>query len=257
MRTPTDRSSLAARVRTRRFQRRAVAAGLVLVALCALAALVAWGLSTRTPAWWRTLNPADPATLTRARALENGAVSLLTEPRSAAPWAVRITEADASAWLACRLPEWTASQSDLTWPPQVVQVQVRFAPAGILLAALIRAGADPPRLYSARLRPAISSAGDLSLTATSVGINSLRLPAALMLDPGPAGAPGRWLRTHDALPESLRARADLPALVSAILGQAPLTRAPAIRLADGRRVRILAALCTDGALELTCRTEPR
>lgn len=248
---------MSALVRLRRWQRRLVAAGLILAALCGVLAALAVALAASRPGWWRPLAPGDPAALVRARAVENGTVTLLTQARGDEPWTARLADADAAAWLACRLPEWAISQGRLgAWPPELAQVQVLFEEGTVLVSVEVRLRDGGRRVLSARLRPTVDRAGTLWLTASSVGVGRLRLPAGLMLAEGPEGAPGRWLRPDGPLADGLPAGVRGRDIARVLLGESPLARAPALRLADGRRVRVLGVRVVPGFLELTCRTEP-
>ena len=244
-------------MRLRRWRRRLVAAGLALAALCGAGAASAVGLAASRPGWWREISPNDPGALLRARAVENGTVTLLTQARGNEAWTVRLADTDAAAWLACRLSEWATSQGRLAaWPAELSQVQVLFEDGAVLVSAEVRLREGGTRVFSARLRPTVDAAGALWLRASSVGVGRLRLPAGLMLAEGPEGAPGRWLRPDRALADGLPGGVSGRDVTRVLLGDVPLARLPALRLADGRRVRVLGVRVVPGFLELTCRTEP-
>ncbi|HYE01819.1 MAG TPA: hypothetical protein VD963_01155, partial [Phycisphaerales bacterium] len=66
--------------------------------------------------------------------------------------------------------------------------------------------------------------------------------------------------SDDVLPVALRRSPEARALLSALTGETPLTERPVLRLADGRRVRLLAvrsAAAEGGRLTLTFQTEGR
>lgn len=243
-------------MRLRRWRRRLVAAGLILAALCGVLAVCAVWLASSRPGWWRPPGRDDAATLVRARAVENGTVTLLTQARGDEAWTVRLADADAAAWLACRLSEWATSQAGLAaWPAELLQVQVRFEDATVLVGGEVRLREGETRVFSARLRPRVDAGGSLWLVATSVGVGRLRLPAGLMLAEGPEGTPGRWLRPERGLPDGLLRGVSGREVARVLLGEMPVAKAPALRLADGRRVRVLGVRVVPGFLELTFRTE--
>src|SRR6185503_15351844 len=87
-------------------------------------------------------DPSDPAAIQTARDVENSITSLVHQarppptphsppspPRDSEPgtWSIRMTEEEANAWLAARLPAWVANQSDeFTWPRDLSPPQVRL-----------------------------------------------------------------------------------------------------------------------------------
>ncbi|MFN0011992.1 MAG: hypothetical protein ACKVS8_10150 [Phycisphaerales bacterium] len=257
MRTPADHSTVSSLVRLVRWRRRFVAAVLVIAALTALAVGASFALAASPPPWWRPINPADPAILARARAVENGLVTVITEQRGPDPWVARIAEADASAWLASRLSEWTVTRGSLSrWPAEVRQVQAHFESGALVLGAHLRTGADDGRVVSVRLVPRMETDGSLFAPATSVRFGRLRVPAGLMVAEGATGAPARWLHARRYLPTDFHGRPEMDSLGRVLMGEVALARTPALRLSDGRVVRVLAVRAAEGFLEITCRTEP-
>ncbi|MFM1830473.1 MAG: hypothetical protein RLZZ558_813 [Planctomycetota bacterium] len=86
------------------------AAGVALLLLIPLAAVVAW-LAVAAPAWWRPVPASDAAAMERGAALEQGLAAAFTRVRPDAPdWSIRIRESDINDWLGTRLPAWLASR---------------------------------------------------------------------------------------------------------------------------------------------------
>jgi len=246
--------------RRRRFRRPWVAAGL---ALCAAgtAALAALALTRATPAWWRPIDPADPATIDAAQAVEHAVVRQLSALRPAASppatpdaswrsetWSVSLSQADANAWLAARLPRWLESREKrVLWPAGVREVRVGFGDGVVRLG--VRLAADGrEQIAVAHVAPDLRADGSLWLPASWFSIGRLPVPGAWALggaDPG------------DYLPADLARLPQVRRLADVLGGAAPLVNAAVIRLEDGRRVRLLRIAAREGRLELTCRTEKR
>jgi len=121
--------------------------------ITALIALAYWG-SRQPPSTWRdtttqattptrtrtptptptpTTDPSQnqsppPSADTLGRAVEDGLLSIITQPRPAGErWTMALDETSANAWLASRLPAWLASQPGISGlPPSVTGVQVAF-----------------------------------------------------------------------------------------------------------------------------------
>ncbi len=257
MRTPADHSTVSSLVRLVRWRRRFVAAVLLIAALSGVVVGACFWLAAGRPGWWRAIDPADPAVRARARAVENGLVTVLTEQRGTEPWVARIADADASAWLAARLSEWAVAGGPLErWPAEVLQVQARFEPGALVLGAHLQTGLGEGRVVSVRVAPRMDATGALFTRATSVRFGRLRVPARFVVAEGASAAPARWLRAQRYLPTDFQGRPEVESLARALLGEVPLAHAPALRLSDGRVVRVLGVRAADGVLEITCRTEP-
>lgn len=255
------------RSRTRR-RRALVWLGVILAAL-ATPIFGAYLLSRATPAWWTRAEqassievggvPADwPA---RAAEVENAVVAQLSLVRPgrwhadgvwrSEPWSVSISEADASAWLATRLPRWVKNrEGDSAWPPQVAQVRVAFTSDRIIAGAMLRNGGNASQIMGVEVHPYVDSVGALRVPATKVRIGRVALPAA-------------WLfgaitsRADDFIPKEVLETPTARAVSDALRGEAVLTRNAVIRLDDGRRVRVLNMSPQDGRMDLTFQTERR
>lgn len=245
-----------------------VAAGFIVVAVSTALVLVALALVQEQPGWWAVVDTTDPRTISTAEAVENGITTALTQVRGASasaddapgrPWSVFITTDQANAWLGVRLRRWLADQSeqgaiDFRWPDDLREVQVAFTRGHIHIGArVMRPGASVaasprPQVLAAVIRPMLDPDGALWFTAERVQIGRLPLPASWVL--------GRAGRGDDAAAE-LASRPQSRRLLAALAGQGPAVRRPTIRLADGRRVRLVAIAPTEGRLLLTCVTEQR
>jgi hypothetical protein len=263
--------------RRRLVRRRSVfiGAGLFLAGAITGGVIVAGWLADQRPVWWEAIDASNPRTMAVADAVENGAVDLLSRVRpserrspglmTSEPWTVKLTPEDANAWLAVRLPMWIRNQSEsFRWPSQVAQLQVDFRDDDIVLG--VRAQTHGVERYLwVTLDPTIDESGALWLRATWVHVGRLSLPASWFLPdslPAVTGGPGQPPASADTLvtkniPDDLRALPETGTLLAALNGGGPVAKNPTVRLADGRRVRILGLEAQDGALYVTCRTEIR
>lgn len=263
----------------RRFTTRRIliAAGFVVIALVTALSLVALALTQAQPRWWKPFDPSDSRTIATAEAVENGIATALTQVRQPAPnsrtaapdsalptaksWRVFITTDQANAWLNIRLKRWLNDQIEqgrigpgFKWPPEVGQVQVRFADGRIHIGARVTrdAGASPPaeQTLAAALRPQFHDDGSFWLLAETVSIGRLALPAGWVLPSSSSGAArGEAVADIGALPQTQR-------VLNALEGHAPVLSNPVIKLADGRRVRLLEIEAQSDRLVITCQTEP-
>lgn len=263
----------------RRWRRIAVAAGFIVTAIGAACILIGLALTQEDPRWWQAVDPTNPATIETAERVENGIASALTQVRSAssgrvgdaaadpaAPWKVFITTEQANAWLTVRLRRWLADQAEqgamnFRWPPQVSDVQVDFTGGRINIGARVlanRSRADAPspgrrgrpQTFAAALRPEFRPDGSLWLVAERVQIGRLSLPAGWVL--GSSGG------AQERVGEVSGELADLPQtqqVLAAMKGERAVLKRPVIKLADGRRVRLLAIEPIDGRVVVTCQTE--
>lgn len=276
--TPAPESSVALMSpavdpRRHRARRIAVAVGFVLVAISTAVVLIALALTRENPRWWTTVNPADPETIATAERVENGVTSALTQvrttnnaagPESAATaaWQVFITTEQANAWLNVRLRRWLVDQAeqgnlDFRWPEGVGQMQVSFQRGRIHLGAVITRptpGGGPPRsqTLAAALRPEFGPDGSLWMTAERIEIGRLAVPADWVIGSGEKTA----AKVADVSTELAR-QPQTERVLAAIRGERPVLSRPSIKLADGRRVRIVAIEPADDRLVFTCTTEQR
>jgi hypothetical protein len=264
-----------------------VAVGFVTVAVATATVLIALALAQENPRWWTSVDPADPHTIETAEAVENGITSALTQVRagtgaaggapSAAnvgpntPWRVFITTEQANAWLNVRLERWLTDQTeqgaiDFKWPSEVKQVQVSFEEGRIHVGARVtRPGTGPdgkprPQTVGASLRPEFGPDGALWLTAERIEIGRLPVPASWVL--GSAGKANGDQRKPSAgekkvgeVSDELARLPQTQKVIAAFKGERPVISRPLIKLADGRRVRLLSIEPMDGRLVITAQTE--
>jgi hypothetical protein len=200
------------------------------------------------------------------------------------PWSISISEVDASAWLAMRLPRWVKSRDgDAAWPPQVAQVRVAFTDDSIIAGALLggRGGGGDGRgggagggagrgrvggevqVLGVEFHPSIDSTGALRARASRVHVGRLPMPASWL-------ASTLTRRAAEFVPKETLASPPAQAISAALLkeddrggepgtdsGGAVITRDAVIRLDDGRRVRVLGLTPRDGRLEVRFQTERR
>lgn len=257
-----------------RARRIAVAVGFVLVAISTALVLIALALSQENPRWWVAVNPANPETVATAERVENGVTSALTQVRTAnnpaagpessatAAWQVFITTEQANAWLNVRLKRWLADQAeqgnlDFRWPEGVGEMQVSFQRGLIHLGAVITrpspgGGAPRTQTLAAALRPEFGSDGSLWMTAERIEIGRLAVPAGWVIGSGEKTA----AKVADVSTELAR-QPQTERVLAAIRGERPVLSRPSVKLADGRRVRIIAIEPVDDKLVFTCTTEQR
>jgi hypothetical protein len=268
-------------VRRRRSVAYRLARGVVVLALLAGASvLIAFGLSRARPGWWRDLDPQDKAVVDAALRVENGAATQLTKIRKSEPgvgavsepWTIKLSSADANAWLAARLRPWLESQEGAAafrWPKEVRRVEVEFDAGRIYIGASVtkRASTNEPdetprsQILTASLRPEFRDGG-LWLPAESMSVGRLSVPASWML-PGASenatstgGTPTkRGLAPN--VPDTLAKMPQMKELIAALSGGRPAMQSPIIKIGDGRRVKIMSLDARDGALYITCQTLSR
>lgn len=272
---PTSQPDPASLPTRRRSRRIAVAAGFILVTIGTAAVLMALALTQENPRWWVRVNPTDPATIATAERVENGITSALTEVRAAnntpdksaqpatAAWQVFITTEQANAWLNVRLKRWLADQAEqgnleFRWPESVGQLQVSFQHGRIHVGAVVTqpgsaAGAEPKtQTLAAALRPHFGDDGSLWMTAERIEIGRLPVPAGWVL----RSAANTQKKVADVSNELAR-QPQTERVLAAFRGERPVLTRPAVKLADGRRVRIVAIEPADDKLVITCMTEQR
>ncbi|MBS0195510.1 MAG: hypothetical protein JSR77_02010 [Planctomycetes bacterium] len=213
-----------------RWGRRVLLGALLLLILAGVALVWAWRLSATPPAWYAPAHAEVPRVAEAAKDIENAVTTQLSLVRDQAPWSVTVSEEDANAWLAARLPQWCRSR-EITLPGQMSEPSVAFVDGSAMLAATMHAGGSS-RVVSLDITPRIGENGALYAAATAARIGRVRAPLDTALS----------MMGSEKIAAMLR-------------GEAPVTEKPVVTLADGRRVRLLSIVPTSGGLEITCRTE--
>jgi hypothetical protein len=259
-----------------RLRRAAAFVALGLIAAAAILIAGAWGLTNSPPTWWRDLPPVDPQGTRIAEELENAVVNHLHAARppdasgfapdgswQSEAWSVSLQAADANFWLNSRLARWLSNREpSIDWNAVLVQTLAEFHDGRIWIGSKIRAGGTAAgggsaRVVAAVLRPEVRADGTLWLTAEDFTVGRLSVPPGWVLPVG--GDSARSMLSHVAgvpgVTGNLRDSDSVADIAGALAGSHPLAQEPALRLADGRRVRLLAVSITDDRLDLTCRTE--
>lgn len=220
--------------------------GVWLIGAAFFGGAVVYGLTLRAPSWFQS-GSGNASELRRvAQRLEN---RLITEAyrfrgapgigpggirKTGEDWRVRVTEEEATAWLAVKLGEWLANRDPPSRvPPSVSELQAHFANGRAWVAGRLD---DSVYTVSTGLR---AEADGLWLSGVRAGVGSLSMPVSWggMNLVGMKGTGGdEWLWR-------------------VATGREPLLAGGTIRLEDGRRVRIVGARILPGAVEVDCRTE--
>lgn len=223
-----------------------------MLGLCAAVAvsallMVAW-MTTMRPSWWPQLDAESAPTVDLAERVEHGVVRVCSQvrpdadgndPYASAVWTLRMTEDEANAWLAARLPRWIESrQGEWPWVRSIGRVRVRFEPDGLRIGAemLAEATGGDMRVMSVKGALAVDDAGKVLVSNASVSVGRVTVPAGAieMLMPDLAREQGILLR--------------------ALAGKGPLLERAELKLEDGRRVRVVGVRVSGGAIELDCVT---
>ena len=233
----------------------------VVIALLCGGVVLGISLASQSPRWWRRVDAADATTRSTAEEIEYAISEQLHASRAAriggTPppglwmselWGASITASDANAWLNVRLPKWLANEDEsLRWPDEIAEIQIDFGQGDIRLGARLLAG-EHERIVWATFTPDVHEDGSLWLRARHVHMGRLSVPAGWVL--GEAED-----LVNEFVPPELRNHPASKRLFEALAGRVPIAEAPTIRLADGRRVRLLAMQAFDGRLSVACQTE--
>lgn len=272
---PTEDTLSAGAMGRRRYRRIAVAAAFILVVVCTALVLIALALTQERPRWWVRVDPTSPETIATAEKVENGLASALTQVRETnmraaiepgteqadiAAWKIFVTTEQANAWLNVRLRRWLADQAeqgaiDFQWPAEIGQMQVSFQQGLIHVGAVVTRAPAPgaaPRAqtFAAALRPQFSDDGALWMTAERIEIGRLPLPAGWVL----GSASGTEKKLAD-VSSALASQPQTQRVLAAFRGERPVLSRPSVKLADGRRVRIIGVEPGNDRLTITCTTE--
>lgn len=230
----------------------------VILAVCILFGVMVT-LANADPSGWTSVDPHDPKNIASAQSLETAIVNQLHASRPAAAqqqqpgstwtsaaWTVSLKESDANVWFAASLPRWLAEQDPpILLPADVTEFQTRFTGDGVRLAARVSTGVGSHAI-SAEIRPEVRADGSLWIRMNSLALGRLPLPASWLVEEFTAKA--RSGRSSGAAP------AESDQLLRTLRGETPAVQNAVIRLADGRRVRLLRVEPKEGELWLTMQT---
>ncbi|MBM4107342.1 MAG: hypothetical protein FJ255_00755 [Phycisphaerae bacterium] len=239
-------------------------AGVVLVGATSVLLILLASLTVVSPGWFDPPGPDDGDARRIAQAVQGVVLTELTAVRAtdpvrtpddrgwaSEPWGLSLGHEEANAWLATLLPRWLANQEWGGAAESVEVAQVRFRGSSVDLGVRVRSG-ETTRVLSARFRPFVDKEGGLWIPAERLAIG--RLPIPLDWASGQARrAADRYLPRGSA--GDPKARALVARLLGALDGRTPITEVPAIRLEDGRRVRLLSLSVENGTLKAVFRTE--
>lgn len=225
--------------------------------------LVGSRFSAKDPSWWRRgLTPSSA----NALALETGLLDQVSRverkgqaiPNASPgqvkwrsePWRMSMQAQDANSWLTVQLPKWLASrQPPVAWPEEIAEIQTQFEEGVIHLGVRLKHG-DRERIITATVEPYVDADGSLWLPARRVSLGAMPIPPSWILGHARDAGGSMFPLALSTLPETR-------AMFDAFLGNRPIVNDAVMRLADGRRVRLVRIIPRDGKLDLTCRTEAR
>lgn len=211
--------------------RRTAAVGLVVFLLgVSVFSWMAWRRSWQTPEWWSPL----PSGIEVARSAEQFEQRVINEGHRVRgledSWDLVIDEAGANGWLSTRLMDWMRSQvPPVSLGEGVRTVRVMFR-AGVIYAA---AELDGGRIVTVGVSPKVDERGRLVLTIRSASVGRLGLPAAWAARALSPGSKGGGLRAE---------------------GGGFAVDEPVLKLADGRRVRMVGLDVKEESLLLRFKT---
>ncbi len=218
-------------------------------------------LAVSIPPWFHAAGARDPE---RAIAFEN---ALLTEcskvrpvdpartpeqPWRSEPWAVAMEFSDLNEWLQHQGPRWATHEksggASRRWAQTVRSLRLAPGPSDELrIGVWIDQDDVGPRFFALCAVPEVRADG-VWLQTREVEIGEISLKASWAMEQARRAM-------QQMAPNSVRDLPEMERLLDAASGMQPLISRPVIRLADGRRVHILAIRIEGSRLILTCQTE--
>ncbi len=227
-------------------------AGVWTIAALFLTALILYLLTIPAPGWFHPADPRDPEIRRLAQRVENRVITeayrFRGEPREGSgqgpratgePWTIRISENDATAWLAVKLAEWLANRDPpVRLPADISELQAHFDAGRAYVGASVGARGEG-RVVSVSAGVRIEG-GNAWLVGTRAGVGRLSLPVSI----------GGW----ELLGGDGMGKAERNGILSVATGRAPLLKS-GLKLEDGRFVRVLGVRLEDGEMAVECVTE--
>ena len=221
------------------------AVGLLLILLLTVA-VVAWLMIrsriNATPEWFEPHAASTPERRAEAQLVERTVTSRLTELRTPEDqWVLELSQDEANAWLAERLPRWLANR-EIDWPTGFGPVVMRMDAGVITLASTMAKPDGSERVVGVTVQPLVQGE-QVMLMAETMHIGTLAVPGEMVAS-----------RLDTLLPPGIlepRAGMELGAILS---GTSPIMDPAEFTLADERRVRLHAIEIDGTSLKLTCTT---
>ena len=217
----------------------------ILIAVTAVAAagLWAWRLARAAPEWYAPPAIDDTESINIANDIEYEVQQQLHFYEEDEAWELEVSQKEANAWLATRLPEWVQHEGGGQWPQGLGQPQIQLQDDAIDIAFALSAD-SPGEIVVARVRPQVSN-GELRLSLAHVGVGQLTLP----------GSPTERLLEllEGSLPDGRGASSAVHDIVSLLSGQRGIDAR--VDLSDGREVLVTDFQIRQGKLLLQNRTE--
>jgi len=250
-----------AALRSPRHRATFIAVGVGLVAAFTLSIIVGTTLARATPAWWAAAAIVPESDeIERGQTLENLIINRLyahdgtPTHGGGLEWAVSLPEADVNAWLNTRLPKWLNNQgASPVWPVELSRVLVRFENGVIRLGTHVKRD-RAEQIYAATIVLSLAHTeraigAELWLRTPWLWVGRLPIPSGLIVG-RLRGDPSRDLPARlSRLPQTRK-------FLDALVGDAPILERAALRLEDGRRVRITRVESRQGRLSVWCVTDP-
>lgn len=220
-----------------------VGAALLVIAAISVVALLSLSLAAQAPPWWRSVDAADPTTITLAEDVERGVFNALHRSRPGGEaWTVSISAAQANAWLNVKMPRWLENRR-ISMPKRVAEIQAEFESSVVALGVRLITD-DGEHYVSATVTPTLGEDDSLWMVIAGAKAGRLDLPSGWTVS-----------RLRDWLPPEVRERESTQVVLDALAGLAPLFPDASVRLEDGRRVRLVEIRPEGGKLYITCITE--
>jgi len=202
---------------------------------------------SRTPEWWEKSAISGVGVIQTAEAFENELIraASMVRPADSNPppsglsyrsdeWVLEISQDRVNAWLAGRLPKWLANRPE-SWDAwrRMIGARVSFKPSGLKMGVpMIHRGVETVLWADFASDP--QRANGIGFTSVDVYVGRFAAPESLL---------------ESLFDESTQR------ILTEVRSNADLSESLALRLDDGRVVRIRGVHFGDGVLKLVCRTE--
>jgi len=210
-------------------------------------------LATRPPSWWVPPAVGDPAVRALGERVEQRLVEEATRIREGdGDWAIRLTEQQANAWLAGRLPQWIA-HADGAAAGRAPTAQVHFETDRLVVAI---APPIAPSFTPVGGQFVATSAFALTVKDGMLSIADLGGSVGALRVPFLSATKGKVLELlAEAIASSAASQTDHVALLLRAFAGEPI--AASFDLGDGRTLELLDLEIVNGEIRIAARTARR